>query len=196
MNDRDPPNVGAYVHTLRQQRGLSLRALAELCELSPNTISLIERGASSPSVATLHRLATALGVPITAFFEKRPEPMEIILTRAGERVSSGSASVLLESLGFGLVDQRLGCFLVKLKPGAGSGEHVMVHEGHELVYCLSGEVEYKIGSERYRLAAGDSLLFEAKLPHHWRNSNVKPAVFLLILESTARGELVEQHLHP
>lgn len=58
MSEKGVPDVGAQVRALRQQCGLSLRTLAELCDLSPNTISLIERGESSPSVSTLHRLAT------------------------------------------------------------------------------------------------------------------------------------------
>jgi len=74
MSERGAPDVGAQVQALRQKRGLSLRTLAELCKLSPNTISLIEHGDSSPSVSTLHRLATALKVPITAFSKGRPSP--------------------------------------------------------------------------------------------------------------------------
>jgi len=196
MNEETPPNVGMQLRTWRQKRGLSLRTLAERCGLSPNTISLVERGVSSPSVATLHRLATALVVPITAFFEKQTDPVEMIFTRTDERISSGSASVLLESLGSGLPEQTLAAFVVTLKAGAGSGRRMMVHEGHELVYCLNGEVEYEVSGQHHRLAAGDSLLFEARLPHRWRNPNREPVVFLLILQTAVEGESLEQHLHP
>lgn len=79
MTEQDIPKVGHQLRSLRNERGLSLRALAELCELSPNTISLVERGETSPSVSTLHRLATALGVPITAFFTEPVEKTHVIL---------------------------------------------------------------------------------------------------------------------
>ncbi len=196
MNKREPPDVGTQVRTLRHQRGLSLRALAALCDLSPNTISLIERGITSPSVSTLHRLATALGIPITSFFEDQTENVEVILSRAGERQRSGSASALLESLGAGLEDQTLESFVVTLKPGAGSGKQVMVHAGHELVYCLQGAVEYVVAEQGYRLAAGDALLFEARLPHRWRNRDHEAAVFLLVFQAPVQGESLEQHLRP
>jgi transcriptional regulator with XRE-family HTH domain len=124
MNARKLPDVGARLRILRERRGLSLRGLAEVCNLSPNTISLIERGVSSPSVSTLHSLAIALGVPITSFFEEKKEKEEVILTHAGERPSSKSASVLLESLGSGLQDQTLEPFVVTLKPGADSGRQI------------------------------------------------------------------------
>jgi quercetin dioxygenase-like cupin family protein len=71
-----------------------------------------------------------------------------------------------------------------------------VHVGHELVYCLQGELEYTVEGQVLSLAAGDSLLFEAQLPHRWRNPGSEPAVFLLIFQAAVLGEPVEQHLHP
>ena len=194
MSEREPPDVAAQLKALRLQRELSMRALARLCDLSPNAISLIERGTSSPSVSTLHRLATALQVPITAFFEEQAEKMELILSRAGARPYSGNVQVVLESLGSGLEGQTLEPFAVTLKPGASSGGRAMVHGGHELVYCLQGEVEYEVAGQSCRLAAGDALLFEARLEHRWRNAGSEPAKFLLVFQSAVQGESVEEHL--
>jgi transcriptional regulator with XRE-family HTH domain len=197
MSEREPPDVGVQVQAMRERLGLSIRGLAELCGLSPNTISLIERGATSPNVSTLHQLAKALRVPITAFFEKPGDVVQVIHSRPGERSFSGSASVVLESLGSGLAGQSLEPFLVTLKPGADSGPGTMSHDGHELVYCLQGVVEYAIEGQTYRLGRGDSLLFEARLPHCWRNPNeADPALFLLVFQSAETSESWEQHLHP
>lgn len=194
MSERQPPDVGAQLKALREQRGLSMRGLARMCSLSPNAISLIERGASSPSVSTLHRLATALQVPITAFFEEQGQVPEMIISRAGERPYTGNIQVMLESLGSGLDGQELEPFVVTLEPGAGSGGPPMVHGGHELVYCLEGEVEYEVAGQPCQLAAGDSVLFEARLEHRWRNAGSEPTKFLLVFQSAFQGESVEEHL--
>ncbi len=194
MSEQGTPDVGSQLRALRQKRGLSLRTLAELCDLSPNTISLIERGDSSPSVSTLHRLATALGVHITAFFEERAEPVQAVLTRAAERRRSGNAHVFLESLGTGLEEKSLEPFLVTMKPGTDSGQQPMVHTGQEMVYCLQGEVEYEVAAQPYRLAVGDTLLFEARLPHRWRNPGSGPATFLLVFGEAGGTRPAEQHL--
>ncbi len=194
MSEQGVPDVGSQLRALRQQRGLSLRTLAELCDLSPNTISLIERGESSPSVSTLHRLATALGVHITAFFEGRAEPLEVVLTRARKRRRSGNALVLLESLGAGLEEQALEPFLVTLKPGADSGPQPIVHTGQEMVYCQQGEVEYEIAGKPYRLGAGDALLFQARLPHRWRNPGSSPSSFILVIGEAGDAHVAERHL--
>ena len=196
MSEREPPYIGRQVRALRRQRNLSLRGLAEPCDLSPTTISLIERGDSSPSVATLHRLATALGVPITSFFQEPEGKVEVILTRAGERRLLGTGNIHMESLGSGLQDQAMELFAVTLPPGSDSGTGAIEHDGHEMVYCIRGEVEYQIAGKSYLLAAGDALLFEARLPHCWQNRRQEPATFLLIFQSEIARDSVEQHLVP
>ncbi|HSJ59055.1 MAG TPA: cupin domain-containing protein [Anaerolineae bacterium] len=195
MREQGPPDIGTQVQALRERMGLSIRGLAELCDLSPNTISLIERGATSPNVSTLHQLATALRVPITAFFAERRAEAQVIYSRPGERAFSGGPDALLESLGSGLEAQCLQVFLVTLDPGAGSGGEEIVHDGHELVYCLEGLAEYLIDGRAYRLERGESLLFNARLPHGWRNPGAsEPAVFLLAFECPRGGEPAEAHV--
>jgi transcriptional regulator with XRE-family HTH domain len=197
MTEQASPDVGLHLRALRQERGLSLRALAQLCDLSANTISLIERGTSSPSVSTLHRLAMALGVHISHFFTEPHEKARLLITRADERARSGSASVKLESLGYGLAEQACDPFIVTLQPGASSGAKVMVHTGHELVHCLEGTIDYEVDGEHHRLEPGDTLLFDAGLPHRWKNPNSHPAKFILIMQlKDERHEAVDQHLHP
>jgi transcriptional regulator with XRE-family HTH domain len=194
MDEISPPEIGPKLRALRRRRGLSLRALAELCGLSANTISLVERGKTSPSVATLHRLATGLGVSMTFFFEEA-ERREVVFVRADHRARTRSDSVIMENLGSGLRGQTMEPLLVVLQPGAGSGDEPIVHLGHEFVFCFEGKIEYRIKDDRYLLDVGDSLIFEAHLPHRWRNAGESPSTVLLILQTQeGREESVEQHL--
>ena len=61
-------DVGERLRELRQERGMSMRALARASGLSANALSMIERGRTSPSVSTLYKLSEAMEIPITAFF--------------------------------------------------------------------------------------------------------------------------------
>jgi len=71
---------------------------------------------------------------------------------------------------------------------------MIVHTGHEFVYCLSGSIRYQIDQEEYTLKAGDSLVFEAHLPHCWENKEKENAQILLILfPSDGREELGGRH---
>jgi transcriptional regulator with XRE-family HTH domain len=194
MNEMPPPDIGPKLRALRKRRGLSLRALAELCGLSVNTISLVERGKTSPSVATLHRLATALGVSMTFFFEEE-EQRDVVFVKADHRTRTRSGSVIMENLGSGLRDQTMEPLLVILQPRADSGDEPIVHLGHEFVFCLEGAIEYEIRGDSYLLDAGDSLIFGAHLPHRWWNAGDSVSTILLILQTReGREESVEQHL--
>jgi len=197
MNAKKLPDVGSRVRILRKQRSLSLRSLAEMCDVSPNTISLIERGLSSPSVNTLQCLATGLGVPITAFFETEEPPARLVLTRSHERIRTKIPGMTMEHLGSGLSNQALASFLVTLEPGAGAGAKPVVHLGEEWVYCLEGAIVYEVEGEQFRLEQGDSLLFEASLPHRWRNPDPLPASIILVLQTEGTSDVaVEEHLTP
>jgi transcriptional regulator with XRE-family HTH domain len=193
MSEPEPPDIGQQVRSLREQRGLSLRALGTRCGLSASAISQIERGRASPSVATLHRLATALDVPMVSFFQEETSPAQVILSCPGDRRHDGQAGVLLECLGSGLRDQNIEPFVVTLQPGAGGGSGAMTHPGHELAYCLQGCVEYDVAGTVYRLEPGYALLFEAGLTHHWHNRGVSPATLLLVFEATGE-DLARRHL--
>jgi transcriptional regulator with XRE-family HTH domain len=185
--------VGSRLRAIREERGLSQRELAHRAEISTNAISLIERDESSPSVATLQNLATALGVKMSYFFEEH-RPTQVLHVRAAERPVISSKGVHIEGLHGRLDFQEMEPFVVQLKPKMGSGERQVVHAGHELVYCLAGSVEYLIDGKKYALMAGDILLFEAQLPHLWRNVTAKEARILLILQATGQTtQSVERH---
>jgi transcriptional regulator with XRE-family HTH domain len=197
MNAKRLSGVGARVRVLRKRRGLSLRALAEMCDVSPNTISLVERGLSSPCVNTLQCLATGLGVPITAFFETDEPPTRLVLTRLCERIQTRCPGMTMEYLGSGLPNQALMSFLITLEPGAGADAKPVVHLGEEWVYCLEGAVVYEVEGEPFRLEPGDSLLFEASLPHCWRNPGPLSASIILVLQTEGASDVaIELHLRP
>jgi transcriptional regulator with XRE-family HTH domain len=179
MSDRDP-DVASRLLEIRQGRGLSLRALADVSGLSVNAISRIERGESSPTVTSLQRLASALDVPLMEFFMVDP-PHATVIVRAGERLRTRTDGVLIESLGTGLPGQQLGPFLMTLEPGASGGEEPIAHGGEEFVHCLEGEAEYLVDDGWHALAEGDSLLFLAHQRHMCRNAGTARARLLIVI---------------
>lgn len=174
-------DVGGQLRKLRGESGLSIRALADLSGLNVNTLSLIENGKTSPSVSTLQQLAQALRVPITAFFELDAPKKSLVYQKAGQRPSAIFSHGVLEDMGAGLTLRGGKPLLVTLEPGADSGDTPIVHTGFEFVYCLAGQLVYVVEGQSYLLAPGDSLLFEAHLPHRWFNGGESPTHSLLIL---------------
>ena len=187
-------HVGARLRTLRNEMGLSLRALAELSGLNVNTLSLIENGRTSPSVSTLQQIAQTLQVPISTFFEVQNDLKRVVYQKGGQRPRATFLHGTLEDLGAGM--QRFGAepLIITLNPHADSGKTPIVHTGREFVFCLEGLVAYCVEDQTYLLEAGDSLMFEAYLPHRWRNHTTTPARMLLVLcPMDARDQPSERH---
>jgi transcriptional regulator with XRE-family HTH domain len=174
-------NVGRRLREIRNNRGLSIRALAEESGLNVNTLSMIENGKTSPSVSTLQQVAAALKVSITSFFETETAAQKIVYQKAGERQAAAFTHGTLADLGAGFSRAGLEPFIVNLQARADSGDTPIVHTGLEFVYCLEGSICYEVEDQVYLLEAGDSLLFEAYLPHRWQNTGETPSRSLLLL---------------
>ncbi len=181
-------DVGHRLRFLREERGISMRALARRSGLSANALSMIERGLTSPSVSTLNKLATAMEVPITAFFRQEPVREQIVFRKSSERTRIPFLRGLIEGLGGENFAGRVEAFLITLENGGSSGPHGMIHSGHELVFCLRGVVEYEVEEKRFILEPGDSLIFSAQLNHRWRNLGSHTANALIVISSFDEGE--------
>jgi mannose-6-phosphate isomerase-like protein (cupin superfamily)/DNA-binding XRE family transcriptional regulator len=156
--------------------------------LSANALSMIERGRSSPSVSTLHKLANAMGIPITAFFREEPELSEVVFCKAGERRRVPFMRGLWEGLGGESFMGRVEPFMMTLESGGSSGPFGMVHSGHEFVFCLRGQLSYEIENNHYVMDPGDSLLFAAELRHRWRNPGKTVTSALIVLSGYTEDE--------
>ena len=174
-------DVGSNLRNLRTKKGLSIRTLAEVSGLNANTLSLIENGKTSPSVSTLQQIASALEVPITAFFETDATKNSISYQKAGHCPQAAFAYGKLADLGAGLTLRGGQPLMVTLEPNANSGLTPIVHTGHEFVFCLDGKLSYTIEDQTYILDPGDSILFEAHLPHRWQNVGETVSKSLLIM---------------
>jgi transcriptional regulator with XRE-family HTH domain len=191
MSENSEPNVGARLRSMRDRRGYSLRALAERCGLSINAISQIERGENSPTVSTLHRLANALGVQITDFFQEEAK-QKTVLVKRDQGLRSQSNGVVMESLGTGLSNQQLEPFRMVIQPGGGQIDDPVSHSGQEFVHCLEGEIEYTVGGRVVWLEQGDSLLFDATQLHGYRNQTDRRVVILIVFLAFQDLQLTRQ----
>jgi transcriptional regulator with XRE-family HTH domain len=191
MMEQIEPNVGYRIKEIRIAKGFALRKLGELCDLSANAISLIERGENSPTVSSLHKLSVALEVPITDFFVRADE-VSAVHVKKGQGMKFSNGGLALESLGIGLPNQQLEPFQLRVDPQSGTTNDPIVHSGQEFVYCLEGEIAYYVEDQMYLLTTGDSLLLEATRPHSWQNNAQQPATVLLIFQATSESHLARQ----
>lgn len=176
-------DVGSRLRILREERAISMRALARRSGLSANALSMIERSLTSPSVSTLNKLAMALEVPITAFFRPEPAREPVVFRKSSQRTRLPFLRGVMEGLGGESFAGRVEAFLLTLESGGSSGPHGMIHSGHEMVFCLRGLLEYEVEDQRYTLEAGDSLIFAANMVHRWRNPGHNLANAIIVISA-------------
>ncbi len=180
---------------LREHRRLSQQRLAEISGLSRNTLSLLERGQTSPTISTLKRLAIAMDVDINAFFNSG-EDQSTIYTKARQRPSLQLLHGVMADLGVGKHDQLMTPLLMQLNPGARSGP-ALTHEGQDFIICLRGEVLYHVNEKSYVLEPGDSLFFDGRLEHRFQSTSLEMSEILIILSSPHKtAEYISNHFPP
>nr|WP_246775391.1 cupin domain-containing protein [Methylobacterium aquaticum] len=180
--------VGRRLRALRQERGLSLKAVAALTGLSIGYLSQVERGLSSPSLRALTQVADLFGVGLGALFGA-PEgaAADGIVTRAGERaaLTLWRAGITKQLLTQG--DAALSLFLMQLAPGAGTGDAPLVHDGEEAGLVMEGGLVLTVEDTTAELGPGDSFRFASRRPHRYRNPSADRIAVVLWVNAVPRG---------
>ncbi|MGH7230394.1 MAG: cupin domain-containing protein [Nitrospiraceae bacterium] len=174
--------VGPMVRQLRKAAHLSVRTLASKTAFSPSFISQVENGQASPSIASLNRIASALGVGLGEFFQSMASHSAAIV-KAAERqvVLSGWSRGTLEALGTLGRHEKVEMFFITLAPGGKSGKQSHASTADQLAIVFEGEVLLTLKETEHRLRRGDSAQIPANTPHRWQNQKAKATRIILIL---------------
>jgi transcriptional regulator with XRE-family HTH domain len=159
--------IGAVIRAIRQERGLSLRDVADRTGFSVSFLSLVERGKSSLALTSVYKLARAFGVDVATFFASAPAPDPLPhVTRAsrGDELVIEGSDHTYRLLSGRAPEREMEPLLVTVDPSDPVPEPVS-HDGDEFVYILSGTIRFMIGEREYELFAGDSVYFRATIPH-------------------------------
>lgn len=186
---RDGVAVGARIKALRDSMDLSLRDLAALSGVSAPMLSQVERGETSPTLVVAERIASGLDLTLSQLL-RLDESEHVVVTRAGERRVHARRGHRTEELTPPLPGQRADVSLHALEPGAATGKagDPTLHEpgARETAVVFSGTVTLLIDDERHDLADGDSVTFDADLPHSFENTSEAPAEFFAVVAAGLR----------
>ncbi len=177
--------LGQRIKTLRAERELQQRQLAEKADLTPSMVSQIESGRLTPSLNTLRRLADALGVTIAALFDGQAAG-SIVVSRRHDHpvVSFDGTSEQWSVLGAGLFQGKIRAVVSTLGPksrGVNTDKVVIKPGQMKLFYVLEGRVALNYNGERHVLGEGDSALLDGGSPHGWENLGTRKARALWVI---------------
>ncbi len=178
----DHPDIGEQLRARRNERGLSLRDLADRLGCSPSLISQIERGLANPSVSTLYAMVAELDVSLDEllFNERR---LAAPRASAADPIQRGSERHRIR-LASGVLWERLTTvsepgveflYVIYEVGGASSpADAFQRHAGHEWGYVLSGTLQVTIGFREYLLEPGDAISLDSTTPHRLANAGDVP----------------------
>lgn len=162
--------LGERVQTLRIDRGLTLRELADRSDVSVSMLSSVERGEKAPTVVVLDRVAAGLDVSLASLVAA-DEAARIIVRRAADQdrldEPGGWQRTILSPVVPGVNFEWIRS---TLPPGCDAGTFPVYAPGsHEFVAVQSGTLALTIGERELSLSAGDSVYFAADAPHGYAN---------------------------
>lgn len=162
--------LGKKLKRYRTKRHLSLSELSEHSSISKSLISQIERSVVNPSISTVRGLAKGLGIPVFLLFLDDDPNADLVHRDQRRRISMPDSDVVREFL-TPETRHKIVMITMNLGPGAVSGPEATQHSGEECVYVRTGSISVYIGDRHIELQEGDSLYFDAIVPHHFANTS-------------------------
>jgi XRE family transcriptional regulator, regulator of sulfur utilization len=162
---------------------MSLRALAKQSGFSPSFMSQVENGQVSPSISSMEKIATCVGVSLGDFFGAVTGGEGGLIVRVADRqgLSSAWSNAEIETLNVPGPLARLEAMLITLHPGGRSGKHPYAHPREEFAFVMQGEVILTLGPEDHRLRRGDAATILPGELRLWRNEARMPARVMIIV---------------
>ncbi|MGI8624930.1 MAG: helix-turn-helix domain-containing protein [Solirubrobacteraceae bacterium] len=178
--------LGPRIRALRENMDLSLRDLAERSGVSAPMLSQVERGETSPTLQVAARIARGLDLRLSRLL-RLDEDGAVSVVRRAERRGAKRDGHAYEILTPPLPGQRAEVTQHTLAPGARTGDAPMHEPGsRETVLVLRGAAAFFCDAIRHDLREGDSVTFDADLPHHFENPGKEESVLLGVLSAGLR----------
>jgi len=181
--------LGEKIRELRLKRGLTLREVAGTTGLSIPLLSQVENNAVSPPVATLLRIANALGVGISYFFREEESREKAVVVRKHERKKTfrplhakhGDSGYTYEALAYTKNSKHMEPFLVEFEPKKKEALSYQNHGGEEFLFLFRGRLAFHYDQQEIILDPGDSLYFESGVPHGFRALRGRKAQAIVVV---------------
>jgi transcriptional regulator with XRE-family HTH domain len=183
--------VGRNVRALRQQRRMTIDALASAAGLSRGTVIQIETARGNPSIATLCNLASALRVGVGSLVDGDAAPRAVVrrAEQAAPLWTSPAGSTAVFRIGTDPPDV-VELWDWSLQPGDSFDGEAHPMGTVEVLSVLAGHLNLRAGSTELELAEGDTVMFEAHAPHRYGCVGTSPVRFTMVVLQPGDAGLV------
>jgi transcriptional regulator with XRE-family HTH domain len=184
LGKQERPGIGARIRFLRRQRDMTLDQLSDASNLTKSYVSKVERGLSVPSISTAMKIAECFNMTVSQLLGEDGYEDAVSIVKKNERRSfmraGSSAGYNYEMIAAPKKFKSMEPFIMR-PPRQFKDRRVFEHAGEELIFVLSGSVEVELSGKLVRLDSGDTIYFDAHLPHRTRSVGNKNASVLVVI---------------
>ena len=142
----------------------------------------IELGQSAPTINVLWKIASALGLPFSALISNRARSdFSVLRAESAKLLTSHDGTFSSRALFPFDEPRRVEFYELRLAPRG--IEHAEAHAPGtaENLVVSEGSVEIEVGERREELRTGDAIVFEADVPHVYRNPGDRETIMYLVM---------------
>ena len=173
-------HLGQRLRATRRAKNQTLKELASLTGFTEAYLSQVEVGRTSPTLASLKKIAAAYELSVVELLaDEPPANSQIVLRREQRRnLISGAEGMVKEMLVGSQNGKRMEPLLVTINPLEGSGGQYN-HAGEEFGMVLSGTLELSVEDNVFRIRKGDTFYFTSTRMHGFRNPSARSKAVVL-----------------
>jgi transcriptional regulator with XRE-family HTH domain len=173
-------NIGKELKRIRVSQGMTLEELSNKCGYSKALISRVETGSVSPSLTSLMKMVSSLGLKLHDLFTSIERGQASVVRKGEERKFYMEGDSSMELLATDIATKRMEPIRISAPVGYDTGSEPDVHYGEEFLFVLNGKLEITTGEQAHKLSAGDSIYLGAGAPHSWRNAGKDTLTFISV----------------
>lgn len=176
--------IGEVIHNLRKDKKLTLAELSMRSGVALATLSRIENGRMTGTLKSHIEICKALEITLPDLYKDlaaSKKTIEVQTKKERAEVFMHNKRVASEMLASNVIDKKMMPVRIRIGKGGVTLKEEAKSGPEKFIYILSGRVEANIGDNKYSLTKGDSLYFEASIPHYFKNSGADESSLICVI---------------
>ena len=174
-------NIGKELKRIRVSQGMTLEELSNKCGYSKALISRVETGSVSPSLTSLMKMVSSLGLQLHDLFTSIEQSQASVIRKGEGRRFFIEGDASTEYLAVNISNKKMEPIKIMAPPDYSSGEEPISHYGEQFLFVLDGKLEITAGEQSHKLSSGDSVYLAAGTPYSWRNPGKDTAEVISVI---------------
>ena len=178
--------IGQKIKLLRKERDMTLAELSKKSGVALATLCRMEKGKMTGTLESHANIAKALSVKLTDLLKEVEEEkafVDIIKKRGKADVFEYNKNASYAILTTDTLNKNMMPLMMKLEPRGATHKEENRVGTEKFMYVLDGKVDVALGDKKYTLNSGDTLYFDASIPHQFNNTGKKQARLVILINS-------------